>query len=57
MYNKLERTIPGFSQVMEKVRADSAARDERRRQRRAAQKRTEAEEAIFGQRVSSNVDP
>lgn len=52
--NKLEQTIPGFGKVMEKVRADSDARDARRRKKRAAQKRAEAEAAIHGRRVSSD---
>ncbi|ONK61825.1 uncharacterized protein A4U43_C08F33980 [Asparagus officinalis] len=52
VYNKLDRTIPGFSKVMEKVRADTAAKDARRKERRAAQKKAEAEAALFGRRVS-----
>lgn len=48
VYNKLESRIPGFSTVMEKVYADSAARDARRKERRAAEKRTEAEKALSG---------
>ena len=52
VYNKLERTIPGFDKVSEKVRADFAARDARRKERRAAQKKAEAEAAIYGRRVS-----
>lgn len=46
-YNKLERTIPGFSQVMEKVQVDAAAREARRERRREADKRAE-EKARFG---------
>lgn len=52
VYNKLERTIPGFSKVMDKVRADMAERDARRKERREARKRAEAEAAIYGRRVS-----
>lgn len=48
VYNKLESRIPGFSTVMEKVYADSAARDARRKERRAAEKRAEAEKALSG---------
>lgn len=54
VYNKLERTIPGFNVVMEKVRADSAARDAQRKAKREAEKRAEAEEAIYGRRVTSD---
>ncbi|XP_050212538.1 protein TIC 56, chloroplastic [Mercurialis annua] len=39
VYNKLNRTIPGFDVIMEKVQADSAARDARRKERREAHKR------------------
>lgn len=56
MYNKLERTIPGFNVVMEKVRADSAARDAQRKAKREAEKRAEAEEALYGRRVTAD-DP
>nr|CAD1822053.1 unnamed protein product [Ananas comosus var. bracteatus] len=56
VYNKLERTIPGFNVVMEKVRTDSAARDAQRKAKREAEKRAEAEEAIYGRRVTSD-DP
>lgn len=55
MYNKFVRRIPGFIQVMEKVHADAAARDERRRAKREAQKRAETEAAIYGRRVSSAI--
>ncbi|CAL9781399.1 unnamed protein product [Musa acuminata subsp. burmannicoides] len=55
VYNKFVRRIPGFIQVMEKVHADAAARDERRRQKREAQKRAETEAAIYGRRVSSTI--
>ena len=48
VYNRLEKTIPGFSTIMEKVQADAAARDERRKQRREAQKKAEEEKALRG---------
>lgn len=47
VYNKLERTIPGFNAIMEKVQADAAARDARRKERREAQKKAE-DGAIYG---------
>ncbi|CAA7392860.1 unnamed protein product [Spirodela intermedia] len=53
VYNKLERSIPGFDVVMERVRSDSEDRYTQRKDKRDAQKRTEAEEAIYGRRVSS----
>ncbi|CAA3025272.1 Hypothetical predicted protein [Olea europaea subsp. europaea] len=53
VYNKLERTIPGFSTVMEKVQADSIARQNRRKAKRAAQMRAEEGAALFG-RVESD---
>lgn len=48
VYNKLNRTVPGFGTVMEKVQIDSAARETRRMQKRAAEKRAEEEIALFG---------
>ncbi|KAI3414469.1 GYF_2 domain-containing protein [Psidium guajava] len=48
VYNKLERTIPGFTKIMEKVHADADARDARRKERREAQKRAEQEGAMYG---------
>lgn len=48
VYNKMERTIPGFSKIMDKVQADAAARDARRKERREALKRAEFERMIFG---------
>ncbi|PHT32444.1 Protein TIC 56, chloroplastic [Capsicum baccatum] len=48
VYNKLNRTVPGFGTVMEKVQIDSAARQTRRMQKRAAEKRAEEELALFG---------
>ncbi|PHU04312.1 Protein TIC 56, chloroplastic [Capsicum chinense] len=48
VYNKLNRTVPGFGTVMEKVQIDSAARETRRMQKRAAEKRAEEELALFG---------
>ncbi|KAM3289582.1 protein TIC 56, chloroplastic [Capsicum chacoense] len=53
VYNKLNRTVPGFGTVMEKVQIDSAARQTRRMQKRAAEKRAEEELALFG-RVPSD---
>ncbi|XP_016504827.1 protein TIC 56, chloroplastic [Nicotiana tabacum] len=53
VYNKMERTVPGFRKVMENVEIDSAARETKREQKRAAQKRTEEEIALFG-RVRSD---
>ena len=47
MYNKMERTVPGFNAIMEKVQADYAARADRRKERREAQKKAE-EAAIYG---------
>lgn len=52
VYNKLDRTIPGFSKVMEKVRADTAAKNARRKEKRDAQNKAEAEAAIYGRRVT-----
>lgn len=43
VYNKLERAIPGFSTVMEKVQAESIEREARRRGKREAEKRAEKE--------------
>ncbi|KAK9168050.1 hypothetical protein Syun_000190 [Stephania yunnanensis] len=54
VYNKLEQTIPGFSKVMEKVQADSDARDARKKAKRDAQKKIEEEIAHFGRRVSDD---
>lgn len=53
-YNKLERTIPGFSTIMEKVQVDAAERDAKRKAKRAAQKKAEEEKALFG-RVQSDL--
>ncbi|OIT31367.1 PREDICTED: protein TIC 56, chloroplastic [Nicotiana attenuata] len=53
VYNKMERTVPGFRKVMENVEIDSAARETKREQKRAAQKRAEEEIALFG-RVRSD---
>ncbi|XP_010257054.1 PREDICTED: protein TIC 56, chloroplastic [Nelumbo nucifera] len=46
--NKLETTIPGFSTVIEKVRADIDARHAKRKEKRDAEKRLEQEIALFG---------
>ncbi|XP_077214329.1 histone-lysine N-methyltransferase ATXR3-like protein [Tasmannia lanceolata] len=48
VYNKMERSIPGFNAVAEKVRATAAAREARRKGKRAAEKRAEAELALYG---------
>ncbi|CAK9323382.1 unnamed protein product [Citrullus colocynthis] len=48
VYNKMEQTIPGFSKIMEKVQADAAARDARRKERREAMNRAEYERKFFG---------
>ncbi|KAL3536560.1 hypothetical protein ACH5RR_005021 [Cinchona calisaya] len=48
VYNKLERTIPGFSTVMERVQAESIEKEARRRDKREAEKRAE-KESSFGQ--------
>ncbi|XP_021289010.1 protein TIC 56, chloroplastic [Herrania umbratica] len=47
VYNKLERTIPGFNTIMEKVQADAVVRDARRKGKREAQKKAE-EAARYG---------
>lgn len=36
VYNKLEQKIPGFNTIMEKVQADAAVREARRKERREA---------------------
>ncbi|XP_027175403.1 protein TIC 56, chloroplastic [Coffea eugenioides] len=46
VYNKLERTIPGFSTVMERVQAESIEREEKRREKREAEKRAEKEKSF-----------
>lgn len=47
-YKKLERTIPGFNAIMEKVEAESDSRDARIEQKREARKKAEEERALFG---------
>lgn len=47
-YSKLERTIPGFSTIMEKVQADAAEKDAKRKAKRAAEKKAEDEKALLG---------
>ncbi|KAK4794041.1 hypothetical protein SAY86_012035 [Trapa natans] len=47
VYNKLERTIPGFDMIVQQVSANVAARNERRKKRREAEKKAE-EEALVG---------
>ncbi|KAE8696502.1 Protein TIC 56 [Hibiscus syriacus] len=49
VYDKLHRTVPGFDAIMEKIEADSDARDARRKAKREAQKKAEFE-AIYGRR-------
>lgn len=44
VYRKLSENIPGFSTIMEKVYADAAVRDARRKARRSAKKKAEEEE-------------
>ncbi|CAN6576077.1 unnamed protein product [Malus baccata var. baccata] len=46
VYQKLERTIPGFDKIMEKVQADAAARDAKRKARREAEMKAEQEKAL-----------
>lgn len=48
VYSKLQRTIPGIDTVLEKVHADAATRDARRKQKREAQLKAEQEEALYG---------
>lgn len=47
-YGKLERSIPGFSTVMEKVQRDFEAKEARRLGKREALKRAEQDKALFG---------
>lgn len=44
----MERTIPGFNKIMEKVQADAAARDAKRKERRNGMNRAEYERKILG---------
>uniref|UniRef100_A0A803MK47 Uncharacterized protein n=1 Tax=Chenopodium quinoa TaxID=63459 RepID=A0A803MK47_CHEQI len=46
VYKKLNRTIPGFEEVMKKVEEDATAREENRKQRRKAEKEAETEAYI-----------
>ncbi|KAK4432250.1 protein, chloroplastic [Sesamum alatum] len=46
-YDKLERTIPGFDKIMEKVEADAAERDAKRKAKRLAEKKAEEEKALL----------
>ncbi|GAA0170391.1 hypothetical protein LIER_24662 [Lithospermum erythrorhizon] len=50
--SKLEQTIPGFRDVMEKVQADATTRQNKRKQLRDAKMRAEEEIALYG-RVQS----
>ncbi|WOL05570.1 hypothetical protein Cni_G14299 [Canna indica] len=54
VYRKLERTVPGFDKVMEKVQADATAREERLREQRAARRRASYEANSSGRRRSSS---
>ncbi|KAL0555701.1 hypothetical protein IC582_009656 [Cucumis melo] len=45
--NRLERSIPGFDKVMEKIEADRNARYRRRRERSKARRRAELKRKIF----------
>ncbi|XP_021888693.1 protein TIC 56, chloroplastic [Carica papaya] len=47
VYEKLERTIPGFRTIMEKVEADASVRDARRQERRKTQMKAD-EVALYG---------
>ena len=52
----MERSIPGFDKVMEKVEADAIARDQRRKAKRAAEKEAELEKALGGPRFGPEND-
>lgn len=47
-YNKLEKTIPGFDKIMEKVQADAAVKAERIKAKRAAQLKAKEEGRRLG---------
>lgn len=49
VYNKLERTIPGFSTVMEKVQTEAIEREAKRMEKRNAEKKAEEEKALLDQ--------
>lgn len=48
VYKKLEKEVPGFDTVMERVQAENEARLAKREERRASEKAAE-EEALYGQ--------
>ncbi|XP_073156593.1 protein TIC 56, chloroplastic-like [Henckelia pumila] len=45
-YHDLEKKIPGFDRIMEKVQADAAVRDAQRKAKRAAQKQAKLEKKM-----------
>lgn len=45
-YNKLEKTIPGFSTIIERVQADAAEKSAKRKAKRAAEKKADEEKAL-----------
>lgn len=53
-YTKLEKTIPGFSTIMEKVQEDAAERNVAREAKRDAEKKA-AEKALSGPPIQGGV--
>lgn len=53
VYNKLDRSIPGFRTVLERVQAEAIDREAKRKEKREAEKRAEKEMKMFG-RVESD---
>lgn len=53
-YTKLEKTIPGFSTIMEKVQEDAAERNVARKAKRDAEKKA-AEKALSGPPIQGGV--
>ncbi|KAG6481433.1 protein TIC 56, chloroplastic-like [Zingiber officinale] len=53
IYSKLDRTIPGFRKIMEKVNVDAAARDQQRKEEMAALENAKSEANLSERRVSS----
>ncbi|KAL5550755.1 hypothetical protein UlMin_000931 [Ulmus minor] len=47
VFQKLERTIPGFNTILEKVHADAAKRLARRKERRTAEKKADEEKELL----------
>ncbi|PON94332.1 Protein TIC [Trema orientale] len=47
VYEKLSQTIPGFTTVMEKVLADAAVRDKKRKEKRVLEKKAEEESELI----------